>query len=204
MSAPRERLDATRGHRQGRAALLGVCAVFLVSCAGQPDHFYALNAVPEAPRPPVAGFGTHIVLSVSIPSLVDRRQMTVEASGDKILILEHERWAAPLSDLVTQTLARDIEQRRADVLVADRRFDQSGVKPVRVNVAIVRMSARQGNQATLEARWIIADPVSQADLVGGETFTAPLEGDGYAAIARAFSTCLASLADRLVDKLPSH
>jgi uncharacterized protein len=195
-------MSAHVARRTHRAALFAVCAVTLASCAGQPDHFYALNAMPEATRPPAAEFGTHVVLNVSIPSLVDRRQMTVDASGDKILILEHERWAAPLPDLVNQTLARDIEQRRADVLVADRSFDQPDAKPVAVNVAIVRMSARQGGQATLEARWRIADPASQT--IGGETFTAPVEGDGYAAIARAFSTCLAALADRLVEKLPSH
>jgi uncharacterized lipoprotein YmbA len=196
-------MSAHLAHRTRRAALLAVYAVVLASCAGQTDHFYALNTVPEGARSPAAAaFGTHVVLGVSIPSLVDRRQMTVDASGDKILILEHERWAAPLSDLVSQTLARDIEQRRADVLVADRSFDQTDLKPVHVNVAIVRMSARQGGQATLEARWRIADPASQT--IGGETFTAPVEGDGYAAIARAFSTCLAALADRLVEKLPSH
>jgi uncharacterized lipoprotein YmbA len=198
-------MSAHVAHRTRRAALLAVYAVVLASCAGQTDHFYALNTVPEGARSPAAAaFGTHVVLGVSIPSLVDRRQMTVDASEDKILILEHERWAAPLPDLVSQTLARDIEQRRADVLVADRSFDQPDVKPVQVNVSIVRMSARQGGQATLEARWRITDPASQADLIGGETFTAPIEGDGYAAIARAFSTCLAALADRLVEKLPAH
>ena len=197
-------MSARAAHRTRRAALLAVCAVILAACAGQPDHFYALNTMPEPARPPAAGFATHVVLNVSIPSLVDRPQMTVDASGDKILILEHERWAAPLSDLVTQTLARDIEQRRADVLVAGRGFDQADVKPIHVDVAIVRMSAHQGGRATLESRWRIVDPASQTDLIGGETFTAPIEGDGYAAIALAFSTCLASFADRLVEKLPSH
>jgi hypothetical protein len=187
-----------------RAALFALCAIVLASCAGQPDHFYRLNTMPEAPRPPAAGFATHVVLSVSIPSLVDRPQMTVDAPGDQILVLEHERWAAPLSDLVTQTLARDIEQRRADVLVADRGFSQAGVKPVRVDVAIVHLSARQGGQATLEAHWRIVDPASQTDVIGGESLAAPIDGTGYAAIARAFSTCLASLADRLVAKLPSR
>jgi uncharacterized lipoprotein YmbA len=187
-----------------RAAALAVCAVALAACAGQPDRFYALSAAPETPRAPAAGFGTHVILSVSIPSLVDRRPMIVEASGDQVLVLEHERWAAPLSDLVTQTLARDIEQRRADILVADRSFDQPDVKPARMRIDVVRMSARRGGRATLEAHWRIVDPASQADLAGGETFTAPIEGEDYAAIARAFSACLGSLADRLVEKLPAH
>jgi uncharacterized protein len=198
--------EPTPGFGRGgiRAAALAVFAATLVACAGQPDHFYALSTLPETARAPAAGFGTHIVLSVSIPSLVDRRQMIVDASGEQLLVLEHERWAAPLSDLVAQTLARDLEQRRADILVADRGFDQDDVKPVRMRIDVVRLSARRGGRATLEAHWRIVDPASKADLVGGGTFSAPIEDDDYAAIARSFSICLASLADRLVEKLPAH
>jgi uncharacterized protein len=201
MSAPRRIL---RVRCAVRAVALAACAVALVACAGHPDHFYALSTMPQSPRAPAAGFETHVVLNLSIPTLVDRRQMIVEASGNQISILEHERWAAPLSDLVTQTLARDIERRRADVLVADRGFDQGGTTPIHIKVDVVRMSARRGGQATLEAHWRILDPAAQADLLGGETFTAPIEGEDYAAIAQAFSACLASLADRLVEKLPAH
>jgi uncharacterized lipoprotein YmbA len=198
--------DATAlgARRIGRTAALAVCAVTLAACAGQPDHFYTLSTTPQSPRAPAAGFATHVILSVSIPSLVDRRQMIVETSGDQILVLEHERWAAPLSDLVTQTLARDLERRRSDVLVADRSFDQAGAQSVRIKIELVRMSARRGGQATLEAHWRIVDPGAQADLLGGETFTAPIEGEDYGAIARAFSACLAALADRLVEKLPAQ
>jgi uncharacterized lipoprotein YmbA len=177
--------------------------MLLAACAGQPDHFYALSPVPETVRPPGAGFKTHVLLGISIPSLVDRRQMVLDASADQILMLEHERWAAPLSDLVTQTLARDIEERRPDVLVADRSFDQAGVDPVRIKVDIVRMSAHRGGRAALESHWRIVDPAAKTDLIGGETVTAPIEGDDYAAIARAYSACVAALADRLVEKLPS-
>jgi uncharacterized lipoprotein YmbA len=188
--------------RARSAPAFALAAMLLASCASQPDHFYALNTVPGKVRPPATGFKTHVLLGISIPSLVDRRQMVLDASADQILMLEHERWAAPLSDLVTQTLARDIEERRIDVLVADRGFDQAGVEPVRIKVDIVRMSARRGGQAALESHWRIVDSAAKTDLIGGETFTAPIEGDDYAAIARAYSSCVAALADRLVEKLP--
>jgi len=190
--------------RACRAPSLAACAILLASCAAHPDRFYGLSTIPQTARPGAAGFATRVLLSVSIPSLVDRRELIVDVPGDRILVLEHERWAAPLSDLVSQTLARDIEQRRADVLVADRAFDQAGVKPVRIKVDIVRMSARRGGPATLESHWRIEDPAAQIDLLGGGSFSSPIEGEDYAAIARAFSLCLASLADRLVEKLPSR
>jgi uncharacterized lipoprotein YmbA len=190
--------------RACRAPLIAACAILLASCAAHPDRFYGLSTLPGAALPPAAGYATRILLSTSIPSVMDRRELIVDAPGDRVLVLEHERWAAPLSDLVNQTLARDIEQRRADVLVADRAFDRAGIKPVRIRVEIVQMSARRGGQATLEAHWRIEDAAAQLDLLGGASFSSPIEGDDYASIARAFSLCLASLADRLAEKLPSQ
>jgi uncharacterized lipoprotein YmbA len=194
---------AKRACRAVAVAVAVAVAGVLAGCAGQPDHFYALNTMPEAARPPAAAFRIHVLLSISIPSVVDRRQLIVDESADQIQVLEHERWAAPLADLVSQTLARDIEQRRPDVLVADRSFDQAGITQVRIQVDIVRLSAHRGGRATLESRWRIVDAAARSDLIGGETLTAPIEGEDYAAIARAYSSCLAALADRLVEKLPS-
>jgi uncharacterized lipoprotein YmbA len=199
---------SARSHRalaaRCRSAAFALSAAILAACAGATDHFYALSTLPDTPRPAATGYSAHAVLRVSIPSMVDRRQMIVDAPGDQILVLEHERWVSGPSDLVSQTLASDIEQRRPDVLVAGQGFDQPGMKPIQIRVDIVRMSARRGGQAALEAHWRIVDPQSSTDSVGGETFTAAIGGDEYAAIARAYSTCLAALADRLVASLPTH
>jgi uncharacterized lipoprotein YmbA len=153
--------------------------------------------------PAAAAFTTHVLLTISLPPLVDRRQMVIAGSSDQLLVLEHERWAAPLSDLVVQTLGRNLERRRADVLVADRGFDQPDLIPVKIRVDIVHMSARVGGQATVQAHWRIVDARRKIDEVGGETFESPVVGDDYAAVARAFSNDLSSLADRLAAKIPA-
>ena len=184
------------------AACLGAAAI-LAACAGQQDHFYALTTLPENAPAATAAFTTHVMLTISLPPLVDRRQMVIATSADQLLVLEHERWAAPLSDLVMQTLGRDLEQRRADVLVADRGFDQPSLIPVKIRVDIVHMSVRAGGQATLEAHWRVVDARRNTDEVGGETFTSPVAGGDYAAVARAFSNDLSSLADRLAAKIPA-
>jgi uncharacterized lipoprotein YmbA len=195
--------DRRPGARRSLRSAIAACTMLLASCAAHPDRFYGLSAIPDnTARPPAAAYATRVLLSISIPALVDRREMIVDGTGDRVLVLEHERWPAPLSDLVSQTLALDLEQRRADVLVADRSFDQPGVKPVRIKVDIVRMSARFGGQATVESHWRIEDAAAQIDLLGGGSFSSPIEGDDSASVARAFSLCLAALADRLVEKLP--
>ena len=129
-----------------------------------------LSTLPDTARPAAAEYSAHVVLRVAIPATVDRRQMIVDAPGGEVLVLEHERWVAALSDLVSQTLAGDLERRRADVLVAGPAFDQAGMKPVQIRVDIVRMSAHRGAQASLEAHWRIVDPQSSADAVGGGSF----------------------------------
>ena len=178
-------------------------ALLLASCATQPDHFYALTPLPDAARAPAGTLSTHVILNVTVPSLVDRRELVLDGSNGRVLILEHERWAAPFAEQVSDALARDIERRRSDVVVADRGFDRAGISPVKIRVDVVRMSTRRNGRAALEVHWRIVDPAAKTDQIGGDTFSAPIEGADYSAVAQALSVCLASLADRLVANLPA-
>jgi uncharacterized lipoprotein YmbA len=183
----------------GAAILLG--GTMLAACASQPDRFYTLSPMPDSAPGPRAAFATQAVLSISVPAVVDRRAMVLDTPGNQVTILEHERWAAPISELIAQTLAGDIERRRPDVMVAGRGFGSSAVK---IRVDIVEFSARAAGSATLEAHWRITDAESKTDAVGSEVFTAPIVNGDYAAVARAFSVALSSLADRLAEKLPTR
>jgi uncharacterized lipoprotein YmbA len=181
---------------------MGVCAALLLgACASKPDHFYTLNTLPDGERTALSMPLVHIRLDVTVPPLVDRSEMVLSTADNGVLILDHERWAAPLSDQVTQTLGRDIERRRADVLIGDRRFDQQGRVPTLIKVDIVRMSVQRGGRARLEAHWRIVDGSGGTDELGGDFFEAPA-GDGYAGIAEAYSRALSELADRLAARLP--
>jgi uncharacterized protein len=195
-----------RSDSQSASRLAGASfgALLLVAaCAGRPaDHFYTLSPLPETPRPPARELTRHIILDVTLPAALDRRAMVINTGADRVVILEHERWAESLADLVSGTLARDIEKRRNDVLVGDRGFDQANTTPVKIKVDVVEMSARRQGRAILEAHWRIVDAAAKTDEIGGDVFSAPLAGEEYAAVARAFSLCLSSLADRLVEKLP--
>jgi uncharacterized protein len=177
--------------------------VLMASCAIRADRFYALKPLPDAARTPAGTLSTHVILNVSIPPVVDRRELVLDDSNGRVSILEHERWAAPFAEQVSDALARDLEQRRSDIVVADRSFDRAGTPQVKIRVDIVRMSAQRNGRATLEAHWRIIDPAAKTDEIGGDAFSAPLEGSEYSAVAQAFSACLASLADRLVAKLPA-
>jgi uncharacterized lipoprotein YmbA len=167
----------------------------------QPDHFYILSAQPPGTSAARTMPVTQATLKVTLPSLVDRAQIVLNTSADGILVQEHERWAAPLTDLVTQTLAQDIERRRGDVLIAGG-LSRSGGAAIKVTVDIVQMTARRGERASIETHWRILDSRTGKDQVGSDIFSTPLGKDGNAGVARALSECLGLLAERLVGQMP--
>jgi uncharacterized protein len=175
--------------------VLGACA------ARQPDHFYVLGT-----QPPGAGSArtspvTPLMLRVAVSPVFDRAEMVVNTSPDGVAILEHERWAASLSDLMRQALARNLEARRSDLLVSGQNAAHATEPVARISVDVVQLTAYVGGQASIEAHWSIVDPRTGKDRAGGEVFTATSTGQDYAALAQALSRCLGSLADRLVEQL---
>lgn len=170
----------------------------LCACvAHQADHFYILNPQPQTASAARSAPLTQVTLKVALPSLVDRPEMVINTSAEGIAVLEHERWAAPLADLMTQTLARNIEQRRTDMLVANHGNDAR----IKIIVDVVQVTIRRGQRASIEAHWRIIGARGGTDAVGGEVFAAPLGEQDYAAVAQALSQCVGLLADRLVEQL---
>lgn len=186
-----------------KSLLTAGCALSLLcACAtSRPEHFYILSALPQGMSDARMTPATQVRLRVTLPSLVDRSEMVLNTSTNGVMVLEHERWAAPLADLVTQTLARDLERRRSDLLVGGQSGSRSGEAAVKVTVDLVQVTVRRGEQASIEAHWRILDPRTGVDVVGSEMFKAPLGQDGYAAVPQALSECLGLLADRLVGQL---
>jgi uncharacterized lipoprotein YmbA len=184
-------------------AVPGLSTVLLLAaCAGTPDRFYLLDTEPAAVGAPPAAPTLHARLNVTIPTVVDRSEMVVDTAPNGMAILDHERWGAPLADQVSATLARDLERRRSDLLVGDGRFDMASSPPVMIRVDIVRMAVERGGQARLEAHWRIVDAPAAVDMIDAATFAVRLDGDGYAAVARAYSAALGELAERLAAAVP--
>lgn len=183
----------------------GATALMLAACASVPDHLYVL-----ADRPPAAAMATPtgaptgtIRLRTTLAPLVDRNELVLNgpAQGDAVLMLQHERWATNLGDQVSRTLARDLERRRPDLLVADGAFERAAAKPILMTVSVVTLSARLGGRATLAAHWRIEDPAAGKDVLGSDQFDIDLDGADYAAVAQAFSALVGELADRLTASL---
>jgi uncharacterized lipoprotein YmbA len=168
----------------------------------RPDHFYILSAEPPAGVATATPRAIQATLKVSLPSLVDRAEIVLDTSTDAVTVLEHERWGAPLADLVSQTLAQDIERRRGDVLVGGVGSSGTQGAVIKITVDIVQVWMRRGEPARIEVHWRIQAPQTGKESSGAEAFSAPLAHEGYAAVAQAWSACVAQLADRLAAQIP--
>ncbi len=180
---------------------LWLLSMLCACAASRPDRFYVLSVQPPGAVDARTMPATEVSLKVALPSMIDRGEMIIQTSADGVQVLEHERWAAPLTDMVTETLARDLERRRADLLVAGAGAVLAAGALVKISVDVLQVSVRQGEAASIEAHWRIVDPHSGKDVVGGEVFRAPLAHDDYAAVAQALSACLSLLADRLIAQM---
>ena len=179
------------------------CLCLLCACAtSRPDHFYILSAQPPTGSATGTSPTLQAALKVSLPSLVDRGEIVLNTSSDAVTISEHERWGAPLVDLVSQALAQDIERRRGDLLVGGHGLNNANGAAIKLTVDIIQVWMRRGERARIETHWRIQGPRAGQEASGAEIFSAPLGQEGYAAVAQAWSECVALLADRLAEQMP--
>lgn len=182
--------------------LLAVC--ILCSAEGcatrRPDYYYVLAAQPAAARESATPANLQVALRLTLPSLVDRSEMVLTTENG-VTVMEHQRWAAPLVDLMTTALRQDIERRRADVMVS-LRSAAAGIPLIRMEVDVIQLSARRGVEVSVETQWRVTDSHNHTS-IGRDVFVTPLHSDSYAAVATALSTCVALLADRLAKEIPA-
>lgn len=135
--------------------LLGAgAALTLSACASAPAHYYTLVAPPdEMPSNTAPASLPFELLPVSVPAQVDQPQLVVRDGGQRVALLEGERWIAPLADEVRDALSADLAR-------ALYSRDISGMagsdKPsVRIKLDLRRFDSQLGRYATVEGAWSV-------------------------------------------------
>ncbi|HEX3397696.1 MAG TPA: ABC-type transport auxiliary lipoprotein family protein [Steroidobacteraceae bacterium] len=181
---------------------LGLCALLLLAACvtRRQDHFYVLDPQPAAIAESRSQFDRQVTLSITVASLVDRDEMVI-ATTSGVAVMDHERWAAPLADLVAASLSQDLERRRGDVVVLPKSAGIAGIPTVRVRVEIDQVIARLGDHLKMETHWRVTDPRTGKETLGRDAFVSPQQPQNYAEVAAALSACVALLADRLAGEI---
>ncbi len=143
--------------RLSAACLLASILSVLAACASAPpDAFYTLSASAAATTSPQKPGAYSVALGqITLPELVDRPQLVVRSSANRVTILEHQRWAESLKGAITHVLAADLSTQLGGVTVAVRGDNASRDAKYVVLVDITTFDSVQNEAATLEATWSV-------------------------------------------------
>ena len=176
--------------------LIATCLT-LAACASAPTHYYTLIAHEhDDVTAPAAPFLIE-VLPVGIPSQVDQPQLVVRHGEGGIVLLEGERWAAPLNDELRAALSTELTYRLGAQDIVG--LAHPAGKPIlRVKLEVRRFDSVLRQYALLDADWslgIVGDPNS-ARLLCHSQLREPAGGD-YASLVRAHQQAIAMLATQV-------
>ncbi|HIH2745730.1 PqiC family protein [Burkholderia aenigmatica] len=144
---------------RARTIALGAGAVIaLTACASNPVHYYTLvSPAATATTASAAHTGAPLainVLPVGIPAQLDQQQMVVRSGTGTAVILDNERWVAPLGDELRAALSSAlVEQLGARNVTGLPRPSNQTVMSIRTQVR--RFDAWPGRMAQFEADWVV-------------------------------------------------
>lgn len=181
-------------------ALLSIAAVVEGCGETKPSKFYSLSSIAQAQPGAAPSSGASDVSigvgPVDLPKYLDRPTIVSFTTANRVDISEFERWAEPLSDNFTRTVAENLS-----VLLATGRIDMypfmSGAprsfdRQVLVDVSQFRRVS--DNKVELRAVWRVVEPERRRNLAGGSFATLePIEDQSVDAVVAAMSRAVAAL-----------
>jgi len=184
------------------ALMLSIAAAGLVAgCGTTPDStFYTLNA--EAGTGSAQKSGISIVVGpVTVPEAVDRPELVIRTTGNRLKIEEFHRWVEPLKTeiprVVAAQLRRDLGTPKtaafSDVALTDPDF--------RVLLDIQRFESQLGGDATVDVLWTVRGRGKKR--VTGRTLARESAAGSYESLVAAHGRALATVSRAIADAIQS-
>ena len=173
----------------------------LTACATPSSNFYTL----ESQSLPFATANTAIAKKrligigpLSLPALVERRQIVTRTENNGIQIAEFDLWAAPLKDNVLAVLSKNVGTLQPNAIVRAYPWNAFGDVDYRVIVDISRFDTQLGKSANLEASWAIMEEKNHTIVSNGQAnIKQPLNDASYNSAAQALSKLLSDFSQQL-------
>jgi uncharacterized lipoprotein YmbA len=179
------------------ALLLGS---LLTACATPPTQFYQLEATSP---PPVTSTTTAKKMLIgigplSLPALVDRKQIVTRGANNAIQLAEFHQWATPLQDNVLSVLSKNIAAQHSNAIVRNYPWSVYGEMDYRVIIDISRFDSQLGKSATLEASWAIMSEKNHTIISNGQTnIQQPLHDGSYDSAVLALNKLLDTFSQQI-------
>jgi uncharacterized lipoprotein YmbA len=171
--------------------LYALILVLFAGCASAPpERFYALSSALPERAAPGESTGTVVVGRAALPEVADRPQLVTAREGNRVTILDQQRWAEPLRVGVPRVVAEDLAR-----LLGWRASTNEDVivdPDCRVALDIRRFDARPAVAVAVEALWTVTCRGAERRL-GRSAVTAPVAGQDLDAVVFAYGQALAAV-----------
>jgi uncharacterized lipoprotein YmbA len=163
----------------------------LAGCASAPkEQYYTLSAATAAT--PIASL-PDVVVAVGlarVSDVVDRPQLVIRASQNRVQILEQQRWAEPLKAGISRVVAENLGRLLGTARASG--YPQAEAKDVtyRVTLDVQEFDSRPGEGVTVEIAWTVHAPGAGVNRNGRSSVTQPTSGPGYEGLVAAHSRAL--------------
>lgn len=181
------------------ACTLALCMSLWGCASSPPAQFYTLSAstarstaaAPVEPGvTPVARTGYAVVVGpASLPESVDRPQLVLRMSENRVSIVEQARWAEPLTSAIPARIASEL----AGLLASDRvlAYPQNPESfDYQVFLEVLHFDSVLNDSATLEVAWTLRSSKGGEPGFGRTLVRERVDGAGYEALVAAHSRAL--------------
>lgn len=149
--------------------LKGVILALLISaCTATPStHFYVLEALSQ-PSAPVTDPAKRRIIGigpVTLPTLLERKQIVTRTGNNSIQLAEFHQWASPLKDNLVQVLTQNLAAQQPNDIIRAYPWSAFGTVNYHIIVDITRFDTTPKQSVNLEATWAIMDDTNHS-LVG--------------------------------------
>jgi len=183
------------------AAIAIPCIVVILAagCGSTPaSRFYTLNAAPA----PAAGAPSDLSVAVgpvSVPAVVDRPQIVVNAGPNQVRLDEFNRWASPLQSNISRVVSDNLAAILGTPRVSLFPQTMSAAADYRVAIQVQSFDSAPGDAATLDAVWTVSRARDGKSQTGRTTVREAAPQGGYDGVAAAHSRALARLSRDITD-----
>ncbi len=191
-------------YRLSKWFIICTTGVLLSACLSTPTQFYVLEPLNEPPSSPtVAEKKRQIGIGpVSIPALLERKQIVTRLPDNSVKIAEFNQWASPLKDNITQVLTNNLTTLQAGDLIRAYPWSAYGAVDYRIIIDIIRFDTRPEQSVNLEANWAIMNEKNHTLISNGRSkIERPLDDPSYPATVKALNKILGEFSKELSQAL---
>ena len=172
-----------------------------------PSRFFALTSLPRTgstakedsppPNVPFLGIGP-----IKIPGYLDREQVVMRISQNRLAIAENDRWAEPLEENFSRVLSENLSILLQIDRIAAYPWERTERPTYQVQVDVVRFEPKQ-EEVELWAHWTILDDARKIVISKESYLTQPAKNKSTEASVAAMSETVADLSREMADALRS-